>query len=132
MSRRNLLFYTCWFIAVVQFILGFGFLFAPSVMARSLGLAAAPEWTNWLFGMMAARFIGFGYGMIVAARNPEASVPWIKAMIGVQVIDWLVTVYYLWDGAVSLVQVNTASFFPILFIAFLWAFSPLRRQLGTR
>lgn len=132
MSRRNLLFYTCWFIAIVQFVLGFAFLFAPSAMARSLGFAAAPEWTNWLFGMMAARFLGFGYGMVVAARNPEESVHWIKAMIGVQIIDWLVTVYYLWDGAVSLIQVNTASVFPILFIVFLWACAPLRRPAGTR
>lgn len=128
MPNRNFLFYTCWFIAVVQFILGFAFLFAPNAMAQALGFPAAPEWTNWLFGMMAARFLGFGYGMTVAARDPQASLPWIKAMIGVQIIDWLVTMYYLWDGAVSLIQVNTASFFPILFIIILWAFSPLRKS----
>lgn len=127
MPNRNFLFYTCWFIAIVQFILGFGFLFAPGLMAQSLGLAPAPEWTNWLFGMMAARFLGFGYGMTLAARDPQTSLPWIKAMIGVQVIDWLVTMFYLWNGAVSLMQVNTASFFPVIFIVILWAFSPLRR-----
>lgn len=103
-------------IALVQFILGAAFLAAPERTAQALGLAAAPGWTNWLFGMMAARFLGFGYGMLIAARDPEGARSWIKAMIVIQAIDWFVTLKYLNTGAVTLAQVSTASFLPVLFV----------------
>ena len=110
---------TLWFIAVVQFVLGAAFLTAPELAAHSMGLSVAPEWTNWLFGMMAARFLGFGYGMLVAARDSDMARPWIKAMVAIQLIDWLVTLKYLVAGAVTLAQVSTASFLPVVFVAIL-------------
>jgi len=123
MSKQRTLSFTLWFIAVVQIVLGLAFLFAPQATAQSLGLPGAPGWTNWLFGMMAARFLGFGYGMALAARNPAGSLHWIKAMVGIQAVDWLVTLYYLGLGAVSLAQVTTASFLPIVFVGLLlWCY----------
>ncbi len=110
---------TLWTIAVVQFVLGTAFLIAPERASHTLGLSVAPGWTNWLFGMMAARFLGFGYGMVAAARDPQRARPWIKAMIGIQALDWLVTLKYLFAGAVTLAQVSTASFLPVLFVAVL-------------
>lgn len=107
---------TLWVIAVVQFVLGAAFLAAPEQAAHTMGLSVAPGWANWLFGMMAARFLGFGYGMVVAARDPDKARPWIKAMVAIQAIDWLVTLKYLFAGAVTLAQVSTASFLPVVFI----------------
>lgn len=107
---------TLWFVAVVQFVLGVAFLAAPEQAAYALGLSPAPGWANWLFGMMAARFLGFAVGMGVAARNPAGARSWIIAMIGVQAIDWVVTLKYLALGAVTLAQVSTASFLPVLFV----------------
>jgi len=118
-SSSRLLIVTLRFIALVQFILGAAFLLAPEQTAGALGLADAPGWANWMFGMMAARFLGFGYGMLVAARDPAAARPWISAMIAIQAIDWIVTVKYLYAGAVTLAQVSTASFLPIIFVAIL-------------
>lgn len=115
---------TLWFIAAVQFVLGAAFLAAPEQTAQLLGLGIAPGWTNWLFGMMAARFLGFGFGMGVAARSPSEARSWIAVMIGVQAIDWIVTLKYLALGAVTLSQVSTASFLPILFVAVLSAAMP--------
>ena len=113
---------TLWFIAIVQLVLGVGFLIAPEGMASALGLAVVPGWANWMFGMMAARFLGYGYGMLVAARAPSPSLPWLRSMVIIQLIDWGVTVKYLMSGAVTLAQVNTASFLPLVFIALLlWA-----------
>ncbi|MBU6297062.1 MAG: hypothetical protein KGJ79_01370 [Alphaproteobacteria bacterium] len=106
-------------IALIQLILGAAFLAAPERTAQVLGLAAAPGWTNWLFGMMAARFLGFGYGMAVAARDPQGARSWIKAMIAIQAIDWFVTLKYLNAGAVTLAQVSTASFLPVVFVVVL-------------
>ncbi len=107
---------TLWFVAIVQFALGAAFLAMPEQAAHALNLGIAPGWANWLFGMMAARFLGFAFGMAVAARNPAGARSWIVAMIGIQVIDWIVTLKYLALGAVTLVQVNTASFLPVLFV----------------
>lgn len=104
------------FIAVVQFVLGLAFLAVPEQAAHAFGLSVAPGWANWLFGMMSARFLGFGYGMLVAAHDPVTARPWIKAMIVIQAIDWMVTLKYLYTGAVTLAQVSTASFLPVLFV----------------
>ena len=123
-DHPRLLSFTLRFIAVVQFVLGAGFLVAPKGMASLLGLAATPGWVNWMFGMMAARFLGFGYGMALAARNPLANLPWIKAMIAIQMIDWIVTLYYLTAGAVTLAQVTTASFLPVIFVVLLLILYP--------
>ena len=123
MSRSHVLPLTLRFIAVVQIVLGLAFLLAPGPTAVVLGLAKAPGWTEWLFGMMAARFLGFGYGMVLAARAPARNLAWIRAMIGIQTVDWLVTLYYLWQGSVTLSQVTTASFLPIVFVLLLaWAY----------
>lgn len=112
--------FTLRFIALVQCVLGLGFLIAPADLASLLGLPPAPGWTNWMFGMMAARFLGFGYGMLVAARHVAGNVGWLRAMVAIQLIDWAVTVKSLLSGAVTLAQVNTASFLPLIFVALLW------------
>jgi hypothetical protein len=112
--------FTLRFIALVQLVLGVGFLMAPADMVSLLGLAVTPGWANWMFGMMAARFLGFGYGMLIAARQVAGNVAWLRAMVAIQLIDWAVTVKYLVSGAVTLAQVNTASFLPLVFVALLW------------
>jgi hypothetical protein len=112
--------FTLRFIALVQLVLGVGFLMVPADMASLLGLAVTPGWANWMFGMMAARFLGFGYGMLIAARQVAGNVAWLRAMVAIQLIDWAVTVKYLVSGAVTLAQVNTASFLPLVFVALLW------------
>ena len=123
---------TLWFVAFIQFTRGIAFLAAPEQAAQSLGLSVAPGWTNWLFGMMATRFLGFGYGMVTAVRHPEQARPWIKAMITIQAIDWLVTLKYLHSGAVTRVQVSTASFLPLVFVVLLLPRSAPVRASGLR
>lgn len=103
-------------IAIVQFVLGLGFALAPEASAHWLGLSPAPGWANWLLGMMAARFLAFGYGMWWAAARPAQARLWIQCMVFVQAVDWLVTLKYLALGVVTLAQVSTASFLPVLFI----------------
>ncbi|MEA2000405.1 MAG: hypothetical protein U9N84_00745 [Actinomycetota bacterium] len=74
--------------------------------------------------MFGARALGFAYGMFHAARNPETHLEWIRAMIGIQAIDWIATIGYLVTGAVTMAQVTTAAFLPILFILILSRNSP--------
>lgn len=110
-------------IGVVQLILG-ALLLVPGLFASIVGLEQAPEWVNWMLAMFAARSIGFGYGMLVAARNPARNLAWIKAMIGIQAIDWIATIAYLTAGAVTISQVTTAAFLPLVFIVILTRTAP--------
>jgi hypothetical protein len=127
-NHPRLLRFTLQFIALVQFVLGAGFLIAPENMAAMLGLAVTPGWANWMFGMMAARFLGFGFGMLMAARDPAGNLPWLGAMLVIQLIDWGVTVKYLVIGSVTLAQVSTASFLPLVFVALLVWYWPRPSQ----
>ena len=116
MSRNRFLKGTAFFIAFVQFGFGCAYLFAPAPFQAALGLTHLPAWTGWPFGMMGGRFIAFGFGMLLVFRNPMANRGWIQAMILVQAIDWLVTIFNVVGGTVALAQVATASFLPIVFI----------------
>ncbi len=107
---------TAYAIAIVQIVLGAAYLFGAERLHDLLGLSAAPSWTQWPLAMMGARFLAFGFGMLLVARNPIGHRSWIQAMIVVQAIDWLATVVSLSTGIVTLQQVGTASFLPLLFI----------------
>jgi hypothetical protein len=136
MSRRPLQIVLA-FIGVVQLVLGVVFALAPAQFGAVLGLTAAPTWVYWMFGMLSARALGFAYGMFLAARDPERHIGWIQAMIGVQAIDWLATMYFVLAGAVTLAQVTTASFLPLVFIGLLVGFYPRQQSaaltsLGSR
>lgn len=109
---------TLWVLAAVQLVLGIVFL-VPGLFEEVMGLDPAPEWVNWMFAMLAARALGFAFGMAVAARHPHRHPTWIIAMIGVQAVDWLATIAYLVTGAVTLAQVTTAAFLPVVFIVVL-------------
>jgi putative Ca2+/H+ antiporter (TMEM165/GDT1 family) len=118
MFRRVLI-----FIGVVQIALGVAFI-VPGAFERLLSLPTAPDWVNWMFVQTGARFLAFGYGMFLASREPERHLPWIRAMIAIQALDWIGTIAYLLTGAVTLAQVTTAAFFPLAFMAVLITRSP--------
>jgi hypothetical protein len=123
---------TALFIALVQLVLGFAYTFAPAAFNAALGLSGAPDWTGWPFGMMGARFIAFGFGMVLVFLNPMGNRSWVQAMIGVQTIDWLATMYYVGTGVVTLNQVASASFLPVLFIIALVVFYPRQNAKGEQ
>lgn len=110
---------TLYFIGFVQAMLGLVFLIIPNQFANSLGLAIPPVWVLWMFGNLGARFLGFSIGMFVAAKNPSKHRDWILIMIFVQVIDWIYVMWHLIQQSVTLAQVATAPFFPVIFVAIL-------------
>ncbi len=111
-------------IGIAQIFFGAAFMLAPAKFSGILGLPETPQWAYWMFGMFGARAFGFAYGMFLAARNPMKHVHWIQAMIGVQLIDWLSTIYFVLNGAVTLEQVSSASYLPLIFIVMLMIFYP--------
>jgi hypothetical protein len=114
--RASVLRITLGTIGVVQLILGVVFLFLPEQFASVLGLTVTPTWVPWMFAMFGARALGFAYGMFLAMRNPESHRDWIGAMIAVQALDWIATVWFVLQGAVTIPQVSGAAFLPIIFI----------------
>ncbi|MDD0837695.1 hypothetical protein PSQ40_03830 [Curvibacter sp. HBC61] len=120
MALQRSLPHTLRWIAAVQVALGLAFALAPERAAEALGLPPAPGWAHWLLGMMAARCLAFGWGLWQVAKRPEGGRMWIQLMAFIQAVDWLVTLKYLALGAVTLSQVSTASFLPLLFILALW------------
>ena len=103
-------------IGIVQLILGLGFLFFPAVVIQFMKLPITPNEINYLFGMLAARFVAYGIGMFVIARDPEKYSFWVKNMLLIQVIDLAVGLFYTINGTLSL----AVSAFP-MFNAFLFA-----------
>jgi hypothetical protein len=58
-------------IGVIQILFGALLLVAPDAFSALFHLQpAAPGWVNWILAMSAARFVGYGIGMFVAARAP--------------------------------------------------------------
>lgn len=110
---------TIFLIALVQVALGLVFILAPQAFPSLLGLAPAPPWTDWLFAQFGARALGFACGMLLALRDVRRYASWLAVMIGVQVIDWLGTVLALAMDKVTLAQVSTAPYLPIVFVAVL-------------
>ena len=106
-------------IGVIQIALGLVFLI-PNAFSSLLGLPDAPSWATWMLTMFSARAFGFGYGMLLASRDPARHRTWIVAMIGVQALDWVSTIAYLATGTLTLSTVTTAAFLPLVFIGVLW------------
>lgn len=115
------------FVGVVQLFFGILFTFAPGAASTVLRLhPSAPGWVDWLFVMMGARFLGYGFGMFVAARDPLAHVAWINTMIVVQIADWLSTIGYLLARDVTFSAVAPAAILPIVFVIGLLLWHPRR------
>lgn len=117
-------------IGIVQLVLG-TILLIPGLFPALLGLADVPPGVDWMFAMFGARSLGFAYGMVLAARDPHRHAAWIRTMIAVQAIDWLATVAYLVTGAVTLGQVTTAAFLPVVFIVLLVRLAPSAQDAGS-
>ncbi len=72
-------------------------------------------------------FLGYGLGVIVAARDPQRHQAWINTTLLAQALDWVATVAHLAAGDVGLRNVTTAVFLPVIFIVMLAVFHPRRR-----
>lgn len=109
--------------ALVQFVLGIGYLAAPRGFHSALGLQGLPAWAAWPLGLLGARCLAFGFGMLLVWRDPYAHRGWIQAMILVQGLDWAVVLIHLGTGTLQFSQVATAPFLPpLLMAAFLLAY----------
>jgi len=92
----------CYFIGVVQLVLGTLYLFSPQFFIAWQGLSEIGQDINYPLGMLAGRFIVYGLGMFVIASDPVRYRIWADGMIAIQAIDLVAGVFYTGTGVVDI------------------------------
>lgn len=89
-------------IALLQVLLGLGYLLAPNLLLSAMGHSTPAEDLLYPLGMLASRFIVYGLMLFIISRAPEENRLWIDGMIMIQLIDLGVGIYYTGQGVVPL------------------------------
>lgn len=111
-------------VGVVQLVLGVAYLFVPHALLAWMGHSLPAADINYPFGMLAARFLAYGLGMLVIARAPVHHEFWIRNMVLIQLIDLAVGVYYTLVGTVTLTLSAFPMFNAALIAILLWLWRP--------
>ena len=115
-----------WLIAISQFALGALIIIIPQQFFLMMGLSSPPLDNNYMLGMLGARFLAYGAGMVMLARQPTPNLFWIRNMIFVQLVDFAVGAFYLFIGVIGLSVVAFPMFNAALFSTLLWFWFPNR------
>lgn len=107
-------------LGIIQIANGIIYLAAPSSVATMLGVGtAAPHWVDFVLATCGARNIGYGIGLLVAARTPRRHQLWITAMLAIQIIDFVAALAYIADGSLPLQHVGPLAALPLLWVVVL-------------
>ena len=111
-------------IGVAQLILGAFYLFLPLQFLSMQGLSIPGADNAYPLGMLAARFLAYGIGMLIIANAPEENLFWINNMILIQAVDLAVGIFYTAMGTVALAHSGFPMFNATLFIILLTLWRP--------
>ena len=111
-------------IGVVQLILGVMYLLMPLRFLAMMGQSVPQADIAYPLGMLAARFLAYGVGMLFIAREPEKNLFWINNMILIQALDLAVGIFYTATGIVELSHSAFPIFNASLFIILLTVWRP--------
>ena len=103
-------------IGVGQLVLGLMYLFIPMNFLGMMGHSIPEPDIAYPLGMLAARFLAYGVGMLFIANEPEKQLFWINNMILIQVLDLAVGIFYTATGIVGLSHSGFPMFNATLFI----------------
>ncbi len=117
-------------IGVVQLVLGLMYLFIPMKFLGMMGHSVPEPDIAYPLGMLAARFLAYGVGMLFIAREPEKQLFWINNMILIQVLDLAVGIFYTATGIAGLSHSGFPMFNATLFIILLTLWHP-KTAAGT-
>lgn len=119
-----------WIIAASQLVLAALTLFAPLAFFGWMGLTVPAADNGYMIGMLGARFLAYGIGMAMLAREVTPSRFWIANMALIQAVDLALALAYVGLGVVPANVVAFPAFNAALFAAgLLWC---LRRVPQTR
>ncbi len=109
-------------IGVSQLVLGALYLFAPLWFIAWQGLTPMAPDAAYPLGMLAGRFLVYGVGMFLIARDPARHAFWAWGMVAIQLIDLAVGGFYVASGVVGLAEAALPMVDAALFAAALsWA-----------
>ncbi|MFN8380974.1 MAG: hypothetical protein U0V02_03485 [Anaerolineales bacterium] len=111
-------------IGVVQLVLGLMYLLIPMNFLGMMGHSIPQPDIAYPLGMLAARFLAYGIGMLFIAREPEKQLFWINNMILIQALDLATGVFYTGTGIVNLSLSGFPMFNAALFIILLSVWRP--------
>ena len=116
-------------VGAVQIVLGLLYLVLPDWMLASMGHSAVAADLHYPLGMLAARFLAYGLGLILASREPLRHAMWIRLMAVIQAIDLVVGIVYTLRGVVG-VELSGFPMVKAVWIAALclWAAAPATRR----
>lgn len=89
-------------IALSQLVLAGFTLFLPLTFFGLMGLSVPAPDNGYMIGMLGARFLAYGLGMIMLARMPRPSRFWLANMALIQIIDFALGGAYLALGRIPL------------------------------
>ena len=111
-------------VGLVQIILGLAYLFFPHALLHWMGHSVTPMDINYPLGMLGARFLAYGVGMFVIARDPERHAFWILNMVLIQLLDLSVGLVYTLTGVVPLSLSGFPMFNALVIASLLWLWRP--------
>lgn len=115
-----------WLVAISQLVLGTLTLFVPAQFFELIGLSTPPLDNRYMIGMLGARFLAFGVGLAVLARQDRPAVFWIWTMVGIQMLDLTLGLFYTATGGVALSSsafpMFNAALFALLLSVFTWSY----------
>lgn len=91
-----------WIIAASQLVLAALTLFAPLQFFGWMGLTVPAPDNGYMIGMLGARFLAYGIGMVMLARAAQPSRFWIANMALIQAVDLGLALAYVGLGLVPL------------------------------
>jgi hypothetical protein len=108
-------------LGIIQIVSGTLYLATPSAaVAAMLGVqTAAPPWLCFVLATAGARSVGYGVGMLAAARTPWRHQLWINTMLGIQIVDFLAILMYRADGNLTLRHLGPTAALPLLWVVIL-------------
>ena len=115
-------------VAVSQLVLGLAVISVPGPFLATMGLSVPPADTNYMLGMLGARFLAYGIGMLALARSAAPDPLWIRNMVLVQLIDLAAGLYYLGTGVIGIRTAAFPMFNAALFASLLWLWQPRARS----
>ncbi len=102
-------------IGISQLALGALYLFAPLWFIAWQGLAPMAPDAAYPLGMLAGRFLVYGVGMFLIARDPVRHAAWAWGMVVIQLVDLAVGGFYVAIGVVALANAALPMFDAALF-----------------
>jgi len=111
-------------IGILQLVLGLLYLFTPLGFLEIMGHSIPQADIAYPLGMLAARFIAYGIGMLFISNQPENQIFWINNMILIQILDLVAGVFYTITGVINLSHSGFPMFNATLFIILLSLWRP--------